>query len=37
MISREIEEFKKESMKISESIKREQQSFDTTERQYSGY
>jgi len=37
MISREIEEFKKESMKISESIKREQQSFDTTERQDSGY
>jgi len=37
MVSREMEEFKKESMKISEPIKREQQSFDTTERQDSGY
>lgn len=37
MISAEIEEIKKESMKISDSIKREQTTFDTTERQDSGY
>ncbi|NMC76918.1 MAG: methyl coenzyme M reductase system, component A2 [Candidatus Methanofastidiosa archaeon] len=37
MISREIEEIKKESMKVYDSIHQEQTSIDTTERQDSGY
>jgi hypothetical protein len=37
MISSEVEEIRKETIKISETIKRDQATFDTTERQDSGY
>ncbi len=37
MISSEIEAMKKEAMNVSDSLKRDQTSFDTTERQDSGY
>lgn len=37
MISVEIEAIKKEAMNVSDSLKRDQSSFDTTERQDSGY
>lgn len=37
MISVEIEAIKKEAMNVSDSLKRDQASFDTTERQDSGY
>jgi hypothetical protein len=37
MISSEIEEIKKATMNVSDSLKRDQATFDTTERQDSGY